>query len=229
MTRESETQRLLLIEDSQEILKLTEAYLKKNSFSVSTLTTGSKVTSTLSKGSFDLVLLDLNLPDISGFEVLKRIRRKSDIPVVVISARLKEEDRVKALEGGADDYLTKPFFPRELVARIRAHLRRRGSSDRSTSKRQAFEICEDQVVRVHNTKVDLTNIEFEMVRALWERAGQIVQREALRDAVWGDESGIRTRRVDLVISRLRAKLEVAGGEGLVESVYGKGYRFTADG
>jgi DNA-binding response OmpR family regulator len=165
----------------------------------------------LRHGGFDALILDVMLPDLDGFEVCRRVRAESDIPILMLTARGDETDRIVGLELGADDYLPKPFNPRELLARLRAILRRKGMSSmkRSTTLRFGrLEIDRDaRVVRVEGEERPLTGYQFELLCALAANAGHVMSREALMDRVRGEELEAFDRSIDVHISRIRAAIE----------------------
>ena len=221
--------RVLLIEDDADIAEAIAYQLEKAGLAVRSARTGAEGLELARRGA-DLVLLDLNLPDMDGLEVCRLIRRQAataHVPVIVVSARGDEVDRVLGLEVGADDYVVKPFSLKELAARARAALRRaEGPGPALQAYRdENFEVEFDAyLVRYQGQEVRLTPKEFELFRHLVERAGRVVTRERLLERVWGYETEVETRSIDAHIRRLRLKLGPARKH--VETIVGLGYRFT---
>src|SRR5689334_10214125 len=200
--------RVLLIDDDVRLYDLLSSYLEQNGLHVTTASDGPRGLAALETGTFDVVLLDLMMPGMDGIEVCRRIRQKSTIPVLMLTARGDEADRVVGLEIGADDYVSKPFSPRELLARLRAVLRRarpEGIADRL----QVGAIQVDASTReakVAGKPVDLTGIEFDILLALMRRAGRVIPREALLSEAGRSDVVVSARTVDVHISHLRQKL-----------------------
>ncbi len=218
--------RALLIDDDARLFDLLKSYLEQNGFTVAGASDGKKGLSMLEGGTFDVVLLDVMLPGMDGIEVMKRIRSKSTIPVVMLTAKGDETDRVVGLELGADDYLGKPFSPRELLARLRAVLRR--SRPEVTGERlTAGDITIDvpgRVVTVAGKLIDLTGIEFDVLCALVRRAGRVVARDALLSEAGRGDVTVGERTVDVHVSHLRQKLgDDPKSPRLIKTVRGVGY------
>jgi len=175
----------------------------------------------------DLVVLDLMLPDGSGFDLLTRWRKTRQLPVIVLSSRDGEADRVVALEAGADDYVTKPFSPREVVARVRAVLRRSQVEASAAAPRAISLDAATRRARAHGTNLELTRVEFDVLSCLLEQPGRVYSRVELIARVWGDGFAITDRTIDSHVKALRKKVAEAGAEpGLIETVRGVGYRVT---
>lgn len=224
--------RALLIDDDARLFDLLKSYLEQNGFTVAGASDGKKGLSMLEGGTFDVVLLDVMLPGMDGIEVMKRIRSKSTIPVVMLTAKGDETDRVVGLELGADDYLGKPFSPRELLARLRAVLRR--SRPEVTGERlTAGDIIIDvpgRVVTVAGKLIDLTGIEFDVLCALVRRAGRVVARDALLSEAGRGDVAVGERTVDVHISHLRQKLgDDPRSPKLIKTVRGVGYVLAKEG
>jgi two-component system, OmpR family, phosphate regulon response regulator PhoB len=225
--------RILVIEDERDIAALVAYHLAKEGYRVRTAEDGNEALQALATERPDLIVLDLMLPGISGYDFLTEVRRRRemiDIPVVVLTARREESDRIKGLELGADDYLTKPFSPRELVLRVAAVLRRAQSPPVAASGRmlRAANIAVDLTamsVTVNDEQVELTPTEFRLLVSLLERRGRVQSREQLLEAAWDVHARIETRTVDMHVQRLRSKLGTAGD--LIETARGFGYRFRA--
>ncbi len=225
-------ERVLVVDDEADIVALVAYHLAKSGYRVSTASTGPDALETARRERPALVVLDLMLPGLSGDEVLARLRAGEatrDIAVLMLTARREEQDRIRGLSLGADDYLTKPFSPQELVLRVAAILRRVGAGGTSaTTKLVAGPLEIDtaaHVVRVGGRPVELTPTEFKLLLTLAERRGRVQGRAHLLQSVWDAAPDIQTRTVDMHVQRLRAKLGVAGD--LVETVRGFGYRLRA--
>jgi two-component system alkaline phosphatase synthesis response regulator PhoP len=220
--------RIVLIEDDADIAEAITYQLEKAGLQVKVARTGEEGLEAVRRGA-DLVLLDLNLPGMDGLEVCRMIRRQpatAHTPIIIVSARADEVDRVLGLEMGADDYVVKPFSLKELAARCRVALRRASEGDAPQGYRdENWEIEFDAyIVRYQGQEVRLTHKEFELFRYLVERAGRVLTRERLLERVWGYESEVETRSIDAHIRRLRLKLGSARRH--VETVVGLGYRFV---
>jgi DNA-binding response OmpR family regulator len=221
----------VLIEDEPDIAEAIGYQLEKAGLQVRVARTGEEGLHAVRAGA-DLVLLDLNLPGMDGLEVCRMIRRQATtahLPIIMVSARADEVDRVLGLEMGADDYVVKPFSLKELAARCRVALRRGVGPGSAVQgyRDENFEIEFDSyVARYRGTELRLTAKEFELFRALVEAAGRVLTRERLLDRVWGPDTEVDLRSVDAHVRRLRAKL----GEGRdhVETVIGLGYRFAKE-
>jgi two-component system phosphate regulon response regulator PhoB len=223
--------RVLVIEDERDIAALVAYHLTKEGYRVRTAEGGSEALQAVAAERPDLVLLDLMLPGLSGYEVLTEIRRKpelQEVPIIVLTARREEADRIKGFELGADDYLTKPFSPRELVLRVGAVLRRAQSPAVAGSSRtlRGGGIVVDLnalAVTVEGGAVDLTPTEYRLLVALLDRRGRVQDRQQLLEAAWDVHTRIETRTVDMNVQRLRTKLGTSGD--WIETVRGFGYRF----
>jgi DNA-binding response OmpR family regulator len=218
--------RVLLIDDDEKLGPLLSSYVADHDFRLTQATSGPAGLTQLQAEHFDLVILDLMMPGMNGLEVCRRIRERSRIPVLMLTAKGDETDRVVGLELGADDYVAKPFGPRELVARLRALLRR------ALPESEAREIRVADLVLVPSTRsvrrggqaVDLTGIEFDLLLCLAERAGRVVGREALLELAGRDNTMVSDRTVDVHISHLRQKLkDDPRAPTLIKTVRGVGY------
>jgi two-component system response regulator RegX3 len=228
--------RLLVVDDEDAILEFVSYNLRKEGYEVVTAKDGDTALALAEAESFDLVILDIMLPGTDGFEVCRRLRAKSDLPVLFLSARDTELDKVVGLELGGDDYLAKPFGIRELQARVKALLRRSGGSSKPAASGPAGERFEAAGVSldesthevVHEgTAVDLTPREFELLACLMRHHGKVLSRDQLLRQAWGWEIVVETKTVDTHIKRLRDKLEAAGVDpDIVETVRGYGYRLN---
>jgi two-component system response regulator CpxR len=218
--------RILVVEDDVELARMLEEYLAPEGFAVTLLHDGREAAATAASG-FDLMVLDVMLPHRSGFDVLRTLRRSSDMPVILLTARDNETDRVVGLELGADDYVPKPFNPRELVARIRAVLRRGLRASGPDARLLVGDVALDPHSRAAmraGRRLDLTSAEFDLLERLLRRAGQPVSREELAQAALGRTgvSGL-DRNVDTLVSKLRRKL---GQDDLVKTVRNVGYLYA---
>ena len=223
--------RVLIVEDEQDIAGLIKHTLERGGDAdVDIVGSGDAAINSVIDRPPDLIILDLNLPAVSGFEVCRTLRSRPDlprVPIIMLTARTSEDDRVSGLEQGADDYVTKPFSLRELSARVRAALRR-GAGDGSRAlvyRGERLNADFDAVsIEVDGQAVRLTRREFELLRFLVENKNRVLSRDRLLERVWGYERVIETRSVDVHVGRLRGKLGVAGKQ--IETVVGLGYRFV---
>jgi DNA-binding response OmpR family regulator len=228
------TTRILVVEDEQDIAGLIKHTLEKTGqMQVDVVGAGDAALRSLSQTEPDLIILDLNLPVLSGVELCRIVRTRDDtahIPIIMPTARSAESDRVTGLEIGADDYITKPFSLRELVARVRAVLRRGGNEGTKEAAPMVyrgthlFADFDAVVVKVDSRDIRLTRREFELLRYLAENPNRVISRDRLLERVWGYDRFIETRSVDVHVGRLRAKLGAAGRQ--IETVVGLGYRFV---
>jgi DNA-binding response OmpR family regulator len=218
---------ILLVDDEQHIVDLARMYLEQDGFKIDTANDGKTALQKIFADSPSLVVLDLMLPIMDGWEVCRRVRAESDVPIIMLTARGDDIDRIVGLELGADDYLTKPFNPRELVARIKAILRR---VEKRISAPQESAITlgnltihpDRRVVQVGGTEVDLRMKEFDLLLTLVENSGVVFTREKLLNVVWGYDFAGETRTVDVHIAHLRHKLK--GMKAQIETVWGVGYK-----
>ncbi len=218
---------ILVVDDEPKIARLARDYLEKNSFRVLTASDGQSALTTARREKPDLIILDLMLPKIDGREVCQILRRESDVPIIMLTALAEEVDQVTGLEIGADDYITKPFSPRALVARVRALLRRTRGEVKAPSiiRAGSLEIDADKYsATINNNPIKLTPNEFKLLYILASRRGQTFTREHLLDDLHGAASSI-DRSVDSHIKNLRKKLEAESNQNMIETVYGIGYRF----
>jgi two-component system, OmpR family, alkaline phosphatase synthesis response regulator PhoP len=221
------SQLILVVDDEPKVARLARDYLEKNGFRVVTAGDGQSALTIARREKPDLIILDLMLPQIDGREVCRILRRESDVPIIMLTALSEEIDQVTGLEIGADDYITKPFSTRALVARARALLRRtRGDLKTPRIIRlSGLEIdSEKYTVAFNAIPLKLTPNEFKLLHLLASRPGQTLTREQLLDDLHGAASSM-DRSVDSHIKNLRKKIETASGESMIETVYGIGYRF----
>lgn len=225
-------ERILVVDDEPDILSVLVYHLSREGYRVSTAVNGPRALTAAESDRPDLIILDLMLPGMDGYEVLRDLRRNDKtehIPVILLTARREEEERVRGFEVGADDYITKPFSGRELILRVQAVLRRAQAEPRGPTRRLAVGPVElDR--EAHRAYADgdemtLTPMEYRLLEVLLERRGRVQSRRQLLEAVWDTTAAIETRTVDMHVARLRAKLGEAGE--LIETVRGVGYRFRA--
>lgn len=229
------TNRILIIDDDLELVELLKDYLGLEGFVVAAVNDGEAGVTAALSNDYGMLILDVMLPRLNGFEVLRRIRERSRIPVLMLTARGDDVDRIVGLEMGADDYLPKPFNPRELVARIRAIQRRIEASvpTTSTSTTESLLIADLQLdpgsrsVRVAGVAVELTSVEFSILEFLLRRAGQVVAREEILGQVLGRTQSLYDRSVDVHVSSLRRKLGPnAAGLERIKAIRGVGYQYA---
>lgn len=225
--------RILVVEDEQDIAGLIKHALQREQYTdVQIVHTGDAALQAVAARAPDLIVLDLNLPVVSGFEVCRLLRARPatrHIPIIMLTARTMEVDRVSGLDLGADDYITKPFSLRELAARVRAVLRRGKPIDTETPPaifrgRTLTADFDAIAIQVGRTPVRLTRREFELLRCLVENRNRVLSRDRLLERVWGYDRSVETRSVDVHVGRLRHKLGAAGEQ--IETVVGLGYRFV---
>lgn len=223
--------RILVIDDDRELCGLLEEYLVAEGFAVESVHTGPQGAEQASQGNYALIVLDVMLPGLNGFDVLRRIRGESSVPVVMLTARGEEVDRIVGLEMGADDYLPKPFNPRELVARIRAIQRRQSTAQKDGTAAEAVLVVGDLVldpgrrtVLQGERSVVLTSIEFSVLELLLAQAGRVISRDDICSQALGRQLNSFDRSIDVHVSSLRRKLGPAGdGSERIKSVRGIGY------
>ena len=223
--------RVLVVEDEESYSDALAYMLRKEGFEVATADTGPAALEEFERAGADIVLLDLMLPGIPGTEVCRRIRATSNVPVIMVSAKDDEVDKVVGLELGADDYVTKPYSPRELVARIRAVLRRGVEVDAAPVSLEAGPVRMDvdrHVVSVRGDEITLPLKEFELLEMLLRNADRVLTRSQLIDRVWGSDYVGDTKTLDVHVKRLRAKIEVDPGTPVhLVTVRGLGYKFAS--
>jgi DNA-binding response OmpR family regulator len=220
------SQTVLVVEDEASIASFVALYLKNAGYGVKTASTGSEALSQAAGGDIALIILDLMLPDIDGIEICRRLRQRSDVPILMLTARDEDVDKIIGLEVGADDYLTKPFNPRELVARVKSILRR------STPERREGEAAQlrhgdllidagRREVRVGEQEIQLAPKEFDLLWELLDHKGLVLTRDQLLERVWGYTFAGDTRTVDVHVRQLRRKL---GDASPIVTVWGVGYK-----
>jgi two-component system response regulator BaeR len=219
---------ILVVEDEPKIAALLTDYLELNGFEHNHLERGDLAVDAVRTLKPDLVLLDLNLPGLDGMSVCREIRTFSNVPIIMVTARIEEIDRLLGLELGADDYICKPFSPREVVARVKAVLRRLGpSAGAGNSSSHGLTIDASSFrANANDQALDLTPVEFRLLQALLEQPGRVYSRDQLMDRVYTDGRVVSDRTMDSHVKNLRRKLnEALPDVELIHSVYGVGYRF----
>lgn len=221
--------RLLLVEDEASLSEPLTYLLEKEGYEVTVAPDGQAALNAFASGGFDLILLDLMLPHVSGLEVCKRVRLSSDIPIVMLTAKDSEVDIVVGLELGADDYVTKPYSARELLARVKAVLRRRGGAPSDEGALEAFGVRLDSdrhTLHVNGVATPIPLKEFELLEYLMRNAGRVLTRGQLIDRVWGSDYFGDTKTLDVHIKRIRSRIEAdPKNPVMLVTVRGLGYRF----
>src|SRR3712207_6556733 len=226
--------RILLVDDERAIQTLLSYPLQKDGYDVVCASDGREALARFNDGSFDLVVLDVMMPRVDGLEVCRRLRAKSTVPIIMLTARAEEVDKVVGLELGADDYITKPFSMREFRSRVKAALRRATWAERSneTGEAEPLEVRDMRIdfakrtVRVRGSDVAATYVKFEILRALACNPGRVFTREMLLTRIWGDSAFRDPRTIDVHIRHLREKIELdAKDPEYLFTVRGVGYRF----
>lgn len=234
---EPEAAHLLVVDDDPEIRELTEAYLTQQGFSVHCVDSGEAMDAYLADHSVDLIVLDLMLPGEHGLAIARRLKNESRIPIVIVSAQGDDIDRIVGLEVGADDYLPKPFNPRELLARIRAVLRRAGSAQGTAEAPESrvvfgefeLDIGSHRLTR-NGEPVALTSGEFDLLSILVSNPNKVLDRDRILDLLTGAERSPFDRSIDVRVTRLRGKIEAdPSAPVFIKTVWGKGYMFCPDG
>lgn len=222
------TDRILVVDDEQHIIDLARIYLEQDGYAIESATDGQTALNKILSDEPALVVLDLMLPQLDGLEVCRRVRAQSDVPIIMLTARSEDIDKIVGLELGADDYLTKPFNPRELMARVKAILRRSGfkptTPDKAITVGNLTVQPRQRTVTVDSNAIDLRMKEFDLLQTLAENPNIVFSREKLLNVVWGYDFAGETRTVDVHIAHLRHKLE--GMSPTIETVWGVGYKLV---
>jgi two-component system response regulator BaeR len=224
-------EKILIVEDEPKIAELLQKYLANANYVTHWLTSGVMVVPWLDNNSVDLVLLDIMLPDQNGIEVCKAVRQFSTVPIIMVTAKVEEIDRLLGLELGADDYICKPFSPREVLARIKAVLRRSQIQPLTVlpvvSEVNKLILDESRLVARFNVEeIDLTMVEFKLLSIMYQQAGRIFSRDQLMSHIYSDHRIVSERTIDSHIKKLRKKIDtLVPDRELIHSVYAAGYRF----
>lgn len=235
---DSENAKLLVVDDDPEIRELTQAYLTRQGFEVDCVDSGEAMEAFLDEHTTDLIILDLMLPGEHGLSLARRLKSEGDIPIIIVSAQGDEIDRIVGLEVGADDYLPKPFNPRELLARVRAVLRRSqkgsstGAADTDTlAQFGSFELdLSSHQLSKAGTLIPLTSGEFDLLAILVQHPNKVLDRDRILDLLTGAERSPFDRSIDVRVTRLRGKIEPdASAPVFIRTIWGKGYMFCPEG
>jgi DNA-binding response OmpR family regulator len=223
---------ILVVDDEQRLVSLVESYFKQEGYRVLTAFNGREALAVVAAEKPDLIVLDVMMPEMDGYEFMRTHRKDHDTPIILLTARVDDDEKVIGLELGADDYITKPFRPRELVARVRAVLRRSGQNAPQSQILHAADITLDRntrIVQIGEKIVDLTPSEFDLLAALMSTPGRVYSRLDLLDIVQGVRYDGYQRTIDLHIKNLRAKIEPdTRSPRYIQTVYGVGYRFARE-
>ena len=221
---------ILVVDDEQRLVSLVGTYLTQSGFRVVTAPNGLEALSVARRENPDLIILDIMMPEMDGYEFMRKYRAERDTPIILLTARVEEDEKVVGLELGADDYVTKPFRPRELIARVKAVLRRGGENAPAAKVLRVADVSldrENRTVSVADRFVDLTPSEFELLAALMSAPGRVFSRLDLLDFIQGVRFEGYERTIDLHVKNLRAKIEpVPRSPRYIQTVYGVGYRFA---
>ncbi len=224
-------QNILIVEDEVKIAELLSDYMQSSGFTAQMLHRGDEVLPWFNKNRPDLILLDLMLPGLDGVEICKQIRKTSSVPIIMVTAKVDEIDRLLGLELGADDYICKPFSPREVVARVKAVLRRSSFNDNRNEQQdpldENLQLDESSYQIIHHgNKAELTAVEFRLFKTLYNKPGHIYSRETLMNYIYDDHRVVSDRTVDSHIKKLRKKLKSVGiDDSVIHSIYGVGYKY----
>ncbi|MCP4358881.1 MAG: response regulator transcription factor [Chloroflexi bacterium] len=226
------TKTVLVVDDEERLLSLVKAYLEQGGFRVVTAANGREALFIARQEKPDLILLDIMMPEMDGHEFMRLHRQEQDTPIILLTAKVEEDDKIIGLELGADDYITKPFSPRELLARVRAILRRMGKATPEAGILRAGNIVLDKdsyLVKVADERIDLTRSEFDLLATLMTSPGRAFSRLDLLERVQGDAFEGYERTIDVHIKNLRGKIEPNPRQPrYIETIYGVGYRFAVE-
>lgn len=224
---------ILVADDETEIRELLRLYLEKDGYQVLEAADGQSALSMLEKKEIDMAILDIMMPEIDGYHVLKKLRENSNMPVMILSAKDQDADKILGLDLGADDYLAKPFNPMEAMARINSNIRRFYSLGAKGKKIKQLEVKDLRldtdacVVYQNDHPIDLTSVEYKMMRMFMEYPGKVFTKQQIYEEVWGEEYAIADNNIMVCISRLRAKLS-EDGNAYIKTIRGLGYRMEKE-
>lgn len=218
---------ILVVDDDDALAEMIGLVLAQEGFNAVFCENGARAFETFMRSTPDLVLLDLMLPGMNGIEVCQQIRRSSNVPIIMLTAKSDTEDVVKGLEAGADDYIAKPFKHAELLARIRTRLRPRESRQLVVSIGDIVMDMDGRTVKYHDTEVPMTPLEFDLLAALVRHPGQALSRQELLDMVWG-YTDVSDSLVNVHVQRLRAKFDELGADRFIQTVRGVGYKISSE-
>ena len=225
--------KILICDDEKEILEILELYLEKEGYEILKASDGEEAISILnSENNIDLSILDIMMPKVDGYKVVKHLRKISNMPVILISAKNQDSDKILGLDLGADDYITKPFNPLEVVARVNAQIRRKNNLSNSDEKKNVLQIGDiildsyNVKVLVRDEEIELTSIEYGILKYLMDNAGRILTKNQIFEAVWNEEFLSGDNTIMVHISRLRDKIEIdSRNPKYLKTISGLGYRF----
>lgn len=219
--------KILIVEDEPKLAELLTAYLAQSGYESHHLDRGDIVVDYVKQNHVDLILLDLMLPGLDGMEICKQVRLFSNVPIIMLTAKAEEIDRLLGLEMGADDYVCKPYSPREVVARVKANLRRVSFDQIEEPKTEGFELDVDRLrVTYKGELIDLTTVEFQLLQLLISEPGRVFGREIIMKRIYTDSRVVSDRTIDSHIKKLRKRISMVAPElNVIHSVYGAGYRF----
>ena len=220
------TQTIMIVEDEEKLATLLGDYLRQSGFESVWVADGTEVLPRVREKQPDLILLDLMLPGRDGLEICKEIRTFSQLPIIVVTARVEEIDRLLGLELGADDYICKPFSPREVVARVKTVLRRTGVQANQSTVGLVLD-PDRYSARLKGHDLDLTAVEFKLLHFLYQTPGRIYSRNQLMDKIYPDQRIVSDRTIDSHIKKLRKKIAAVAPDELIHSIYGVGYKYDA--
>jgi DNA-binding response OmpR family regulator len=225
---EIENKKILIVEDEVSIAELERDYLEISGYAVELVHSGQKAVTMIRSNPYDLIILDLMLPEIDGFSIIKAVRNDVDVPILMVTAKKEDIDKIRGLGLGADDFITKPFSPSELVARVKAHLARYERLTHGGVKKKEVTIrnltiqLDARRVLVNNKEVNLTTKEYDILVFFANNPDQVFSKEIILDRIWGLDSYVDTATVTVHIGKLRDKIP----DGFIETVWGAGYRFN---
>ena len=224
---------ILIADDETDIRELLRLYLEKDGYHVLEAADGQSALSLLEQEEIDMALLDIMMPKVDGYHVLKKLRESSNMPVMILSAKNQDSDKILGLDLGADDYLAKPFNPMEAMARINSNIRRFYSLGAKGEKVKQLEVkdlrldTEECVVYRNGSPIDLTSVEYKLLRMFMEYPGKVFTKQQVYESVWGEEYAIADNNIMVCISRLRAKLS-EDGSAYIKTIRGLGYRMEKE-